>query len=332
MHPLRKKYSVDDSIDSWALFDRTFPSTTHSSPIMSRRVFDVGLDVDRIKNGLKIHSSNKRNRNQRSLSISGSPPKELPNGNQLAVVPKVKEKKSNPTLRSTRQDDIQPLSPDPLVLPSVSSPTTRDIPQSPIHSPTMDGTHSSTEDHMEPIDTPTDDSNNFDLKAPPPNKPVKFLEHYSEQLFSDGHLRFILRDPTFFLRFTAFLNRYKPHAATMLVRYLDAQKAVKAVEYANALAENSKAIPGDKSSQVSCPAATLDPRFESRSRRAMETLVNDALPAYITQAFTKFVTETMVREITGTTMPIMRELVGGLAEVSIPHLRPKTEVAKFCLT
>ncbi|KAL8982468.1 MAG: hypothetical protein Q9205_003036 [Flavoplaca limonia] len=315
MHPLRKKYSVDDSIDSWALFDRTFPSTTQSSPIMSRRVFDVGLDVDRIKNGLKIHSSNKRNRNHRSNSICGSPPKEFSNGNQLAVIPKVKEKKSNPTLRSERQEDIQPLSPDPLVLPSVSSPTTHDIPQPPIHSPTMDGTQSSTEDHMEPIHTPTDDSNNFDLKAPPPNKPVKFLEHYSEQLFSDGHLRYILRDPTCFLRFTAFLNRYKPHVAPMLIRYLEAQKAVKAVEYANTLAEGFKPIPGDKSSQIPCAAATLDPRFESRSRRAMETLVDEALPAYITQAFTKFVTETMVREITGTTMPIMRELVGGLAEV-----------------
>ncbi|KAI4276739.1 MAG: hypothetical protein L6R38_005584 [Xanthoria sp. 2 TBL-2021] len=279
---------------------------------MSRRVFDVGLDVDRIKNGLKLHSTNKRNRTQRSASISGSPPKELSNGNQLAIVPKLNGKKSNPTLQSERQEDFQPLSPDPVVLPSVYSPTTHDFPQPP---PTMNGTRSSAEDHMEPLHTPTDDSNNFDLKAPPPNKPVRFLEHYSEKLFSDGHLRFILRDPAFFLRFTAFLNRYKPHSASILLRYLEAQKAVKAVEYANALAESLKPIPGDASSQIPCAAATLDSRFESRSRRAMDTLVNEALPAYITQAFTKVVTESMVREITGTTIPIMRELVGGLAEV-----------------
>ncbi|CAO1604945.1 hypothetical protein XANCAGTX0491_008485 [Xanthoria calcicola] len=312
MHPLRKKYSVDDSIDSWALFDRTFPSTTQSSPAMSRRVFDVGLDVDRIKNGLKLHSTHRRNRTQRSASISGSPPKELPNGNQLAIVPKLKGKRSTPTLESEQQEDIQPLSPEPVVLPSVSSPDTHDFPQPPMHSPTMNGTR---EDHMEPLRTPTDDSNDFDLKAPPPNKPVRFLEHYSEKLFSDGHLRFILRDPAFFLRFTAFLNRYKSHAAPILLRHLEAQKAIKAVEYANAVAESLKPVPGDASSQIPCAAATLDPRFESRSRRAMDTLVNEALPAYITQAFTKVVTESMVREITGTTMPIMRELVGGLAEV-----------------
>ncbi|KAL8849915.1 MAG: hypothetical protein Q9221_005134 [Calogaya cf. arnoldii] len=315
MHPLRKKYSVDDSIDSWALFDRTFPSTTQSSPTMSRRVFDVGLDVDRIKNGLKIHSSSKRNRTQRSASISGSPPKDPSNGDQLAVVPKLKGKKSKPTLQSARQDDLQPLSPEPVVLPSVSSPTTHDFPQPPINSSTMNGTHSTAEDHMEPLHTPNDDSNNFDLKAPPPNKPVRFLENYSEKLFSEGHLRFILRDPAFFLRFTAFLNRYRPHSAPMLIRYLEAQKAIKAVEYANALAESFKPIPGDALSQIPCAAATLDSRFESRSRRAMEALVNEALPAYITQAFTKVVTESMVREITGNTMPIMRDLVGGLAEV-----------------
>ncbi|KAL8663736.1 MAG: hypothetical protein Q9168_008049, partial [Polycauliona sp. 1 TL-2023] len=282
---------------------------------MSRRVFDVGLDVDRIKNGLKIHSSSRRNKSNRSASISGSPPTDLPNGNQLAVVPKLKGKKSNPTLPSERQE---PLSPDPVVLPSVSPPTTHDFPQPPTHSPTtptVNGTHASAEDHMDPIHTPNDDTNNFDLKAPPPNKPVKFLEHYSEQLFSEGHLRFILGDPAFFLRFTAFLNRYKPHSAPILLRYLEAQKAVKAVEYANALAESLKPLPGDTSSQGPCVAATLDSRFESRSRKAMETLVNGALPGYITQAFTKVVTETMVREITGTTMPIMRELVGGLAEV-----------------
>ncbi|KAL8733722.1 MAG: hypothetical protein Q9166_001915 [cf. Caloplaca sp. 2 TL-2023] len=282
---------------------------------MSRRVFDVGLDVDRIKNGLKLHSSNKRNKNQRSASISGSRPKELSENNQLAVVPRLKGKKSNPALQVEPSDAVQPLSPEPVILPSSSSPIIDDFPQHPIHSSNMNGTHSSAEDHIDPLHTPTEESNNFDLKPPPPNKPVKFLEYHSEQLFSEGHLRSILRDHAFFLRFTAFLNRYKPQSTPILLRYLEAQKAVKAVEYANTLAESFNHIPGDTSSQTPCAAATLDSRFESRTRRAMETLVSEALPAYITQCFTKVVTESMVREITGTTMPIMRELVGGLAEV-----------------
>ena len=59
----------------------------------------------------------------------------------------------------------------------------------------------------------------------------------------------------------------------------------------------------------------IDARFEARSRRCFETLVNDALPAFITHNLVKVVTDCMVKEITGTIPPVMRELVGGLAEV-----------------
>ncbi|KAL8938903.1 MAG: hypothetical protein Q9216_003647 [Gyalolechia sp. 2 TL-2023] len=313
-----QKYSVDDSIDSWALFDRTFPSTAKNSPIMSRRVFDVGLDVGRIKNGLKFHSSDRheRTRNHRSASTSDARPKILSdNDRQLAVTPRLKGKRSSPSLRPDQSKTVHQLSSEPVTLPPISSPTNNDPLPPPEHKAIMNGDDHAQDDHMEPLHTPSDDGNNFDLKPPPPKRPARFLETYSEQIFSDAHLHTILRDPGFSLRFTAFLNRYKPQFAPILSRYLEAQKAIKAVEYANALAETFKPIPGDSLSQIPCVAATLDSRFELRSRRAMEALVHEALPAYITQCFTKVVTEWMVREITGTTMPIMRELVGGLAEV-----------------
>ena len=161
--------------------------------------------------------------------------------------------------------------------------------------------------------TSGDNTQNFDLKPPPPNSKVKNIDTLSESLFSGDHLRVILKDPSFFLRFTAFINRYRPHSAPILVRYLEAQKAMKAVEYANALADTIRPTPGEHSSP--CPAASIDPRFEAKSNRSFDILVNEALPAYITNCLTKVVTESMVREITGQGMPVMRELVGGLAEV-----------------
>lgn len=63
------------------------------------------------------------------------------------------------------------------------------------------------------------------------------------------------------------------------------------------------------------PAASIDMRFEARAKKAFHQLVTEALPAYITQALVKIVTESMIREITGATIPVMQELVGGLAEV-----------------
>lgn len=319
-----------DSHDFSLIFDRVFSSTA-SSPVMSRRVFDVGLDMGRIKNGLKISKSDKseksdaskRSKSHRSASTSNAYADESAYQNlnqQVAVVPRLPGKKSSPTVRPIdyQTRDQTPLN-DTLVLPSTGSPMSAEfpIPPSPLPRPSaLDGEHSSpgTPHRMDYL-SPGDNAQNFDLRPPPPNKPVKLLDSLSERLFSAEHLEVILRDPAFFLRFTTFINRYKPSSAPVLVRYLEAQKAIKAVDYANALAESIKPLPGEHSSQIPCAAATIDARFEARAKRALDNLVHDALPAYITYGLVKVVTETIVREITGTAMPVMRELVAGSAEV-----------------
>ena len=327
-----------DFYDSLLIVDRIYPFAVENLPVMSRRVFDVGLDMGRIRNGLKHNKDGKRSKSLRSNStnpdafVDDTP---LPNQNN-ALVPR--SKKSNPNLATKPQNHQRTFSNDePVILPSPDQPAAIDadfpLPPSKRNSPEYSqfngngqrSLHSSqnsapgppngnVEDAPKPErKTSNDNAQNFDLKPPPPNSKVKNVDTLSEQLFSGEHLRVILKDPSFFLRFTAFLNRYRPQSAPILVRYLEAQKAIKAIEYANALAETIRPIPGEHSSP--CPAASVDPRFESRSKRSFDSLVNEALPAYITNCLTKVVTESMVREITGQSMPLMRELVGGLAEV-----------------
>lgn len=327
-----------DFYDSLLIFDRICPFVVENLPIMSRRVFDVGLDMGRIRNGLKHNKDGKRSKSFRSNStkddslVDHTP---LPNQNN-ALVPR--HKKSNPDLTPKRQNHDHSLSnEEPIVLPSANIPAGMDsdfpLPPSKRTSPEQNqlngnGERSLHSSQLSPSvpssgspenarkperSNSSDNAQNFDLKPPPPNSKVKNVDTLSEQLFSGDHLRVILKDPSFFLRFTAFLNRYRPHSAPILVRYLEAQKAMKAVEYANALAETMRPTPGEHSSP--CPAASVDPRFEARSKRSFESLVDEALPAYITNCLTKVVTESMVREITGQGMPVMRELVGGLAEV-----------------
>ncbi len=333
----------DDALDfyhSLLIFDRIYPFDIENLPIMSRRVFDVGLDMGRIRNGLKHNKDGKRNKSFRSNSTNGhSLVEDTPLPDQSnALVPR--HKKSNPNLATERESHQHNVSnEEPLVLPSPTQPQPArmhsdfPLPPSKRNSPEysqLNGNgerslHSSQHYASGPSNASAenapkperrvsnDNAQNFDLKPPPPNSKVKNVDVLSEQLFSGDHLRVILKDPSFFLRFTAFLNRYRPQSAPTLVRYLEAQKAMKAVEYANALAETMRPTPGENSSP--CPAASVDPRFEARSNRSFESLVNEALPAYITNCLTKVVTETMVREITGQGMPVMRELVGGLAEV-----------------
>lgn len=146
----------------------------------------------------------------------------------------------------------------------------------------------------------------YDLKPPPPTAPLSNIELLAERLFSVDHLRLIMRDSTLFARFSNFLNKYRPHAAQSLSRYLDTQKAITAVDYANAIAEKLHA---------GATAALLDNSFEAHARNAVEDLINDALPGFVTHRLVLIVTEALVKEITGQNTPIMRELVHGLAEV-----------------
>ena len=316
---------AQDFLDSLLLFDRICPFALENLPVMSRRVFDVGLDIGRMKHGMRLTKDNIRSTLSRPGSTLYADP--LPDETQpLADMPQLHREQS---IREQSISISQRLNSDPL-LPTHSSALApspvssepampRDFPLPPSHKSSspenVDSSTQRTSVEPDPRSSAADPGQSFDLRPPPPNKGIKLLDTLSDRMFSGEHLNTILRDPTFFLRFTAFLNRYKPHSAPVLVRYLETQKAIKAVEYANAVAYSIKPLPGDAPGHPPCPAASIDVRFESKAKRAFDQLVTEALPMYITHTLVKTVTEYMVREITGTTMPVMRELVGGLAEV-----------------
>ena len=309
---------------------------------MSRRVFDGKLDILRMKSTLKARAESQRDKRLKSSPSSetyANDERSQQQDTDNAITPRLSSKKSNPTVQNFDSRDILPLA-DTIVLPPSGPPTPTQVQHRDIYLPPLPGTTqpeglASPTAQVESLHTPlpsqtpmrsqtllhspTDPTQNFDLAAPPPREPISTLDGVSEHLFGGDHLRVILQDPSLFLKFTAFLNRYKPRFAPKLVQYLQTQKAMKAVEYANVVAETIQPLPGEYPGTIPCSAAMLDTRFEARSRKAFESLVNDALPAYITYLLVQVVTEIMVKEITGTNMPFMRELVVGLSEV-------------FCLT
>lgn len=158
----------------------------------------------------------------------------------------------------------------------------------------------------------TDLEHAYDLSPPPPAVTDRSAELVAERLFSVDHLNVILKDNAQLQRFTTFLMRYRAHCVPILVRYLDSQKALRAIQYANALADQ---IAQQPSWPPKASAASLDPGFEQLSQRALEELVAEALPAYVTFIVVDVVTELLNKEIVGKTTPVMRELVHGLAEV-----------------
>jgi hypothetical protein len=154
-----------------------------------------------------------------------------------------------------------------------------------------------------------DDDDDFDLRPQPRKKKSTSLAILSESLFSGGHLDTILHNPQFFARFTAFLNRYRPQISPILIRYLEIQKAIKAIEYANAVAKSVAPLPSDGSSKEGITAAHVDTSFGEMRQNAFEQLLSEALPAYVTYSLIKVATEIMVNEITGRSTPIMKGLV-----------------------
>jgi hypothetical protein len=137
-------------------------------------------------------------------------------------------------------------------------------------------------------------------------------------MFSAEHLEEIFADPTTMLAFTTFLSTNRPDSLPLLVYYLDALKALKAIKYANAITGTLMPIDG-KGFTETLVQSTTNLALENRTKEAFNTLVRDDLPAYIAHVFIQVVSLSIQRRVTGTLPPHLREASEGLAEV-------------FCLT
>ena len=144
------------------------------------------------------------------------------------------------------------------------------------------------------------------------------LEDRSQSLFSREHLQIIFENPSWLRRFTAFLSTVRPQSIPMLIYYLDALKALKAIKYANAVAEALDPLPGHDFTGVRTPTVE-NAALEEKAAKAFEELTNEDLPAYIVHVYVQIVTMSITKRITGTLAPHLRAASEGLAEV-------------FCLT
>ena len=143
------------------------------------------------------------------------------------------------------------------------------------------------------------DSTSYDLVAPPGAEKESFsLEQRSQTLFSKEHLQVIFANPALLLKFTAFLSARRPQSVPLLIYYLDALKAVRAIHYANAICEGLE--PVDGLGFTNDPVkSTSNPILEQKARDAFEVLAREDLPAYITHVYINIVSLQIGRRITG---------------------------------
>jgi hypothetical protein len=160
-----------------------------------------------------------------------------------------------------------------------------------------------------------DDPLSYELVAPILNPTRAFdLEARSEELFSRKHLQAIFRDTPSLLRFTSFLSAARPKSVPILIYYLDALKAMRAIHYANAVAEALEPLPGQEFTEHP-PRATINAVLEDKAQQAFDMLVRDELPAFIAHVFIQHVSVSVQKRVTGNLPPMLREASEGLAEV-----------------
>ncbi|EXJ82132.1 hypothetical protein A1O1_08201 [Capronia coronata CBS 617.96] len=218
--------------------------------------------------------------------------------------------------RSYPSSDPRESSPARYGRSGIERPQTGDLPEPTKGPPPVHRAMSET-DMGAVLNSDASDAVDFDLRPPPPRPKPPSLESLAESLFSPEHLNVLLRHPDYLARFTSFLAKYQPHIQPVLLRFLATQKAIKAVEYANAVAEGLELVPAaDDGPSV---AAKLDKAFAESNVSAFRLLADTALPAYITYNLVKVASDCLIDEITGRQTPGLGDLVGGLSEI-------------FCLT
>lgn len=159
--------------------------------------------------------------------------------------------------------------------------------------------------------SPSDESHSYDLlplsSVPTPGFSPEAL---GAKILGPGHLSTILSNPTLLSNFADFLTHSSPSGLNTLVQYLDSQKALKALAYANAIAGGLEggAVPADVRSKG----------LERCSDEAFEGLLEE-LAGYVTNTVVDVVSHNVTRRITGELRSDLADAVDGLGE-------------SFCLT
>lgn len=172
-------------------------------------------------------------------------------------------------------------------------------------------------DRLQPV--LEDDPASFNLLSPSGEERKGFnLERRAQEMLSGAHLQEIFAEPSTMLKFTRFLSQHRPQSVPLLIYYLNAMKSIKAIKYANAVAESLRPI-DDLDFTTKVVETTVNTALEIRAREAFDTITREDLPAYCAHAFIQTVNLSLRARVTGVMPAHLRDASEGLAEV-------------FCLT
>lgn len=180
-------------------------------------------------------------------------------------------------------------------------------------------------DGAEEFNPVNEEGASYDLIAPwdGVDAPLHKLERLTDVMFGTEHMLSILNNPRYLVRFREFLLEERPRSISTLTYYLNAAKALKAIEYANALVRLSTDVPPPAVQIVQesndSVGTTVNKVLEQRVQDALKALTAEELPAFITSRCITITSKIVEERVRGTLPLKFRETSNALAEV-------------FCLT
>ncbi|CAG8325075.1 unnamed protein product [Penicillium salamii] len=168
----------------------------------------------------------------------------------------------------------------------------------------------------------TEENGSYDLIAPYDggDLPLHKLERLADIMFSSEHMLTILNNPRYLTRFREFLLEERPRSISTLTYYLNATKALKAIEYANALVRLSVDVPPPAvQTSDETVGVTANRVLEQRVIDGLLVLTAEELPAFITSRCITITSKIVEERVRGTLPMKFRGTSNALAEV-------------FCLT
>lgn len=179
-------------------------------------------------------------------------------------------------------------------------------------------------DELAPVNE-NEEGLSYDLVAPYDGDgvPLHSLERQADIMFSSEHMLTIVTNPRYLAHFREFLSEERPKSLPVLTYYLNACKALKAIQYANALVRLSIDVPtaGIQRSQSKSHAIgrTENVALENRVQEALMALTAEELPAFITSTCINVTSKVVAERVRGTLPDKFGGTADALAEV-------------FCLT
>ncbi|KAJ5593158.1 hypothetical protein N7537_010062 [Penicillium hordei] len=168
----------------------------------------------------------------------------------------------------------------------------------------------------------TNEEASFDLVAPYEGDaaPLHTIERQADLMFCSDHMLAILSNPRYLARFREFLAQERPSSFSTLTYYLNASKALKAIQYANALVRLAVDVPTSGIQTAEHPVGpTANIALEQRVQAALDALTAEELPAFITSTCVNITGKVVEERVRGTLPDKFKGTADALGEV-------------FCLT